>query len=238
MMGAPCLSALAVLRSGSGLSHLYYHEKYKEDIRVNVPDIMIGTYNKIDEVILKKDAVIFGPGLGKKDVYYNKKTLSTLLDSNIPLVIDADGLHYFKDLMDDYKVRENIVLTPHLGEFENMLNRSIKNEYDEVNRFTKKYNFTLLLKGSTTLISSKGITYFSSLGTPALAVAGSGDVLTGIIASFLGNGYSSLNAAKLGVYIHSKAGILCERELGEYSVIASDLINKIPHVLKELDTNV
>lgn len=237
MMGAPYLSAMAALRSGCGLSHLYYNDLYKHLINVNSPDIMTGTYKTVSEIVTyfkRKSCIIFGPGLGRVDLI-NIKILRNILETDIPVLIDADGLYYYGKLMNEFKERGNIIITPHIKEFSDILDSDInfikENTVLVSKEFAEKYNVTLVLKGSTTIITDGKVVKLNIDSTPALAVAGTGDVLSGIIGSFVGQKYSLLQSAIQGVYIHSEAGKKAEEDIGTNSVIASDLINYIPKVI-------
>jgi len=238
MMGAPLLASYAALRTGSGLSHLLYHESYMSHATNIYPDIMMNSYIGIEEIpgiVQKKTAVIFGPGLGKSDSR-NIDVLNYLLSTNIPLVIDADGIFYLKQLLKDYSDRPNIIITPHYKEMAEFLQIPIQEvELEPIlyaRNIAHKYNITVVLKGTCTIITNNQQTYFSINGNPGLATAGTGDVLAGIIGSLVGRNIDPLEASKLGVLIHSRAGELACEEFGEDSMIASDVITKIPQVIQ------
>lgn len=238
MMGAPLLAAYAALRTGSGLSHLLYHESYLPHATNIYPDIMMNTYFGIEEIpqiIQKKSAVIFGPGLGKQDAI-NLDVLRYLLGTDTPLVIDADGIYYLKQLLKDYSDRPNIIITPHYKEMAEFLGIPIQDVVVEpilyARNIAHKYNLTVVLKGTCTIITDNQSTYFSIHGNPGLATAGTGDVLAGIIGSLVGRGFSTIEAAKIGVLIHSLAAEIANETYGEESMIASDLIKAIPQVMQ------
>lgn len=239
MMGAPLLSSIAALRSGSGLVHLRYHESLLPHINNIYPDVMCGTYKDTLELIEsfdKKNVIVFGPGLGRT-AHFNKGNLVEILKTDKKLVIDADGLFYLKDVLDNFIERGNMVLTPHIKEFSVLTGYDIdeiqKNPIKLAKTFAHQYNVILVLKGVCTIITDGSNVTFSFGGNPGLAKAGTGDVLTGIIASQAGKGYSLYDSAKLGVDIHSKAANLAKDLYGEESMLASDLINFIPKVIKK-----
>ncbi len=239
MMGAPLLAAMAALKTGSGLSGVSYNEKYLRYISNPYPEIMVNSFLGIEDIpsqVRKKSAIVFGPGLGKNDEV-NIDVLSYLLSLDIPLIVDADGIYYLKQLIKEYSTRPNLIITPHNQEMATFLGVDIEDVKVEPVLFAKNiahtYNMTVVLKGSCTIITNNEETYFSIHGNPGMASAGTGDVLTGIIASLLGRGFSSLEACKLGVLIHSKAGELAKDEFGEESMTASDLIKNIFKVLKD-----
>ena len=240
MMGAPLLAAYATLRTGSGLSSIAYKEKYHQSVINIYPEVMTTTYQSIDELLEftnKKNVIIFGPGLGKKDDE-NLDILRSLLKLDIPMVIDADGLYYLKQLLKEFKNLKKIVITPHYGEMAMLLDTdtlSIEEKpLEHIKTLTEKYKLSVVLKGATTIIANKNSMYFSNYGNPGMATAGSGDVLSGIIGSMIGKGLKIIEACRTAVLIHSLAGELAKDELGEESIIATDIIKYIPTVLKEL----
>ncbi|QMS84810.1 NAD(P)H-hydrate dehydratase [Candidatus Xianfuyuplasma coldseepsis] len=237
MMGAPILSALAALRSGSGLSQVYVHDGDHKYLQNPYPDIMVDTYLGIEDVpqkIRRMDAIVFGPGLGKKNPL-NMDILAHLLSTEIPLVIDADGLYYLKDLLKGYNTRGHLIITPHYKEMADFLGISIEDVIQQPVLYAKNiahtYNVVVVLKGTCTIITNDIETYFSSNGTPGLAKAGTGDVLSGVIGSLLGRGLPPLDAAKIGVLMHSLAGQYAEEVYGEESMMASDVISMLPKVM-------
>lgn len=238
MMGAPLLAGMAALKTGSGLSHVSYNEKYLRYINNPYPELMVNTFLGIEDIpsqARKKSAIIFGPGLGKNDEI-NLSILNYLLSLEVPLVIDADGIFYLKQLIKEYSTRPNLVITPHNQEMATFLGVSIEDVKQEPVLFAKNiahtYNMTVILKGSCTIITNNEETYFSIHGNPGMASAGTGDVLSGITASLLGRDFSPIEASKLGVLIHSLAGEKAVEEFGEESMTATDMINNIYKVLK------
>lgn len=237
MMGAPILAGYAALRMGSGLSRIVFNNRYLHLIHNPYPDIMIDTFRGIEEIpqlVQRASTVVFGPGLGKKDAI-NLDIMSHLLGVSVPLVVDADGLHYLKQLLHGYNERGNIVITPHYKEMADFLGITIEEVRQEPVLYAKNiahtYNIVVVLKGTCTIITNDEETYFSSNATPGLAKAGSGDVLSGIIGSLMGRGLSTFEAAKIGVLIHSQAGLYAEEIYGEESMTASDIITMLPKVL-------
>jgi NAD(P)H-hydrate epimerase len=239
MMGAPVLAGYASLRTGSGLVKILYNNQDIAYMNVPYPELMVDTYENFESIqthLEKKSAIVFGMGLGKNNVE-NKALLKRILETDIPLVIDADGIFYLKELLPEFSKRGNIIITPHVGELAMFLGVTT----DEVTKtpllFAKNiahnYNITVVLKGAVTVITNDEETYLSTLGNPGLATAGSGDVLSGIIGSYLGQGYNELEAAQMGVILHSLAGDLAVKELGEQSLIASDITKFIPKILNQ-----
>lgn len=239
MTGAPLISAYSAMRTGSGLSAIAIQEKYIQYLNNIYPEIMVRPYKDEKDflkLLHKKDAIAFGPGLGRVDEYGG--ILETLIDKQLPLIIDADGIYYLNRLKNKIKRPNNIVITPHYGEMALFLDTDSKavskDPISFIKQVTKQYGIMVVLKGPTTFIADENEIIHSSLGNPGMATAGSGDVLTGIITSLVGQGLSMLEACKLGVYIHSKAGCLASEKNGEYSMMATDIINEIPQILKDI----
>jgi len=234
--GAPLLSGLVALRNGSGLVTIAMEQEALMYMTNPFPELMIKPYETTNDILnilnKKYDAILFGPGLNpNKDI--NNEILALLLDSNKPLIIDASGLAILKGHLkrDDF---HNVIITPHTGEACKLLDVP-KESIDFTSLLNKE--MTIVLKDATTLIMNKDEKYISDLGNPGMATAGTGDVLAGIISSFVGQKYSLLESAKRGVYIHSLAGQEARRDKSETSMIASDLINALPTVYLHIEEN-
>ncbi|PAT01404.1 hypothetical protein CI105_06725 [Candidatus Izimaplasma bacterium ZiA1] len=239
MMGAPVLAAYSALKTGSGLSSISYRETDINHIMNIYPEIMTNTYKNIEELIpqlYKKDVVIFGVGMGKTDDE-NFEILEQLLTFDKKILIDADGLFYLKPLIEKYKNKE-IIITPHFKELSNLLDISIKELSDDpvyyVKQIITKYNITCLLKGPSSIIGYKNDIYFSSYGSPALATLGSGDVLSGIIASIYARSTSPLDATIKGHYIHALAASIATQQFNVESVSASDVMANISNAINQI----
>lgn len=239
MMGAPLLSAYSALKTGSGLSSILIKEKHLKYFTNLYPELMYDTYMGLEDIpsqVKRKNCIVFGPGLGKNDEE-NLSVLGYLLETNIPLVIDADGIGYLKLLKKEYSNRENVIITPHYKELADFLDLTVSEVQDEPILLSKnvahKYNVTVILKGPCTIITNNIETYFSVNGNPGLATAGSGDVLSGIIASFVGRGMNALDSAKTGVLIHSKCASYAKEVYGEESMIATNVIEFLPKVISD-----
>lgn len=237
MMGAPLLSSYSALKSGSGLSSILIKDEHLRYFFNPYPEVMFDTFLGIEEIpsqVKNRTCIVFGPGLGKND-QLNLEILSYLLETNIPLVIDADGISYLKQLIKEYSNRENIVITPHYKEMADFLDLSVSEVMTESLLLSKniahKYNLTVVLKGACTIITNNDETFFSVNGNPGLASAGTGDVLAGIIASYLGRGIAPLESSKLGVLIHSKCALYSKNIYGEESMTATNLIEFLPKVI-------
>ncbi|MCK9536733.1 MAG: NAD(P)H-hydrate dehydratase [Bacilli bacterium] len=237
MTGAPLLAALALLRSGAGISVLAINHKYRRYFANYNPEIMVNAYRSkaIKNITVNAQAVAFGMGLGKTD-NINYRYLKQLLSLSIPLVIDADGLYYFKKYL--ALADEKVILTPHSGELANLVDLSVSEINNDplgiVERLVEKYRFQVVLKGPTTIIANKDAIYFHRRPNPGMATAGSGDVLAGIITGFLAQDYSITEACKLGVVFHSLAGYAARKIYGEHGMIASDIINCLPNEILKI----
>ncbi len=254
--GAAVLSSEAAMRSGAGLVTLGIPKslnsalikiKPKEVMTFPLPETSDGAlslsgYNKIKGFENNIDVLAIGPGLSQ-----NKSTQSLvrkiLSKTDKSMVIDADGLNALVGYLDllrvkSYELRVTMILTPHPGEMARLMGISIKevqnNRKDIARKFAKHYKVTTVLKGHNTVVADySGNLYINKTGNPGMATAGSGDVLTGMIAAFLGQGLSAFNAAKYGVYLHGLAGDLAAKEKTQIGMIASDIIDKIPEAIKK-----
>jgi len=252
--GAAVLCAEAAMRCGAGLVTLGVPENVARPIIKFKPrEIMLlplhetkeGTlspsgYKKIKNFAITADILALGPGLSqnKSTQTLIRKIVATV---NKPMVIDADGLNALIGNLGILSAKPYTlnpkILTPHPGEMAKLLGTSIKKiqkqRKDAAVNFAKKYKVTVVLKGHNTIVADyKNNLYVNKTGNPGMATAGSGDVLTGIVSAFLAQGLDSFSAAKFGVYIHGLAGDLAAKEKTEISLIASDLIGKIPDAIK------
>ncbi len=247
MSGAAFLSAKAALRTGAGLVEILTPEENRVILQTLLPEAIVTAYDKdaldkekISERISRADAVVCGCGLG---VYpYSRQLLSFLLHTcAVPTVLDADALNLLSRNPSLLKHTEGKIITPHIGEFSRLCgeeSEKIKCSPDEYCRaFAEKHSLVCVLKGHRTVVSDGGERlYLNNAGNSGMATAGSGDVLAGIIGGILAqNKHGSLDAltaASLGVYIHSLCGDHAAAGLGEYSLMASDIIDALPSVLR------
>jgi NAD(P)H-hydrate epimerase len=228
-----------------------YHARVTEEMVLPLPDTGNGTLHHkavieiLDFLYESADVLAVGPGIGVSD-NTEKIIFELIRRSTAPMVIDADGLNAINTVAYFKKAKSPIILTPHPGEMARLLNKKtgtrtkkakktdIKRSIEEdrintVRSFSKDTGVYLALKGAPTVIAEpEGNVYINTTGNPGMAKAGSGDVLTGIIAAFLGQGLNPLDATALGTYIHGRAGDAAALEKGLYSVIATDIIEKLP----------
>ena len=226
MPGAAALSSEAVLRSGAGIVRLFTdhpHGLRNEVIREKYSLV------RIKKEAERADAYFIGPGLGRDGVV--EKRLKALLGGiALPGVIDGDALFFLK------KVPPNAILTPHLGEMEWLLKK--KPTLESCQKYAEKHQTILVLKGpTTTIFHPQKKPVVSTQGDPGMATAGTGDVLTGLIAGLIAQKMKPYEAAILGVYLHGTAGELAAADLTSYCMIASDLLDYLPIVFSSLDTN-
>jgi ADP-dependent NAD(P)H-hydrate dehydratase / NAD(P)H-hydrate epimerase len=179
-----------------------------------------------------------GPGLGQADE--SVKGLGEILNKfRKPTVIDADALNILSSNPELQKlIPVGSILTPHPGEFERLVG-SWKNDFDRLEKLKEladRIHSVVILKGAYSAIATPGKKiFFNSTGNPGMATGGSGDVLTGILTGFLAQGYTSEEAAILGVFLHGLAGDLAVREKGQNSVISGDLIDFLPLGFKKIE---
>ena len=240
-IGAILMSAKAALRTGVGVATLLTQEKVLHGTST-VIELMSMPYKELSDIknyLNKKTAIAIGPGIKLEEE--TSIILKYLLkNSNIPMVIDADGLNIIKNSIDFFtNIDKEIIITPHLKEFSRLTNLSIKEIVEDrvniLSHWAKKWKITIILKGANSIIASKnGDIYINSTGNSGMATAGSGDVLTGIIATFLSQGLSGIDATILGVFIHGLSGDIAIKELGKRSLIATDLISYLPLAFKEI----
>jgi hydroxyethylthiazole kinase-like uncharacterized protein yjeF len=246
MSGALILAARAALRSGAGL------------VTCVIPKVILGrvgslvveaTYitckdrdgyiildkETLDNVIEKSNVLGFGVGIGRTEEI--KNALVYIIEHcTKPIVIDADGLNALAEVKDCLKrSKGKIILTPHCGEMARLLNGDIniikEDPLKVAKNFAKEYNCILLLKGSNTIVTDGDKVYINKTGNPGMASGGSGDVLTGIISSLIGQGYDEFDAAALGAYLHGIAGDNAYRKYG-YGLTAGDIIDFLGIYLK------
>ena len=246
MSGAIALSASAALRSGAGLVTVAtavsaqpvvagYNPCYMTiGLNEDTAGKIVVSATELQQVVagfMKYDVLVMGPGLSQSE------SLVGLVDEiyrkyDGPVVIDADGLNNLTSLAGPGGAR---ILTPHPGEFKRLLEMSGKQPADtreqqeqQAREVAMEYGVTVLLKGNATLVTDGVDSYHNATGNPGMATAGSGDVLTGVIAALLAQQGNPLNAARLGAHIHGLAGDLAVKDVGEVSLIATDLIDYLP----------
>ena len=252
MAGAAYLAAKAAYRSGAGLVEVLTHRVNLPIIQTLIPEAVVSVYDEdyqrdtILSCVERADAIAIGCGLSQSVLARN--VLSDVLRArgeNIPLVIDADALNLLSRNRSLLKYAKGAVITPHVAEMSRLCGRSIEeikaDKEQTAKDFAEKYSLVCVLKDHVSVVSDGGEeVYINKRGNSGMATGGSGDVLAGIIGAILcqaskrSEKIDMLSLASLGVYIHSFAGDLAASEIGEYSVMASDIIESIPKVLKRV----
>jgi NAD(P)H-hydrate epimerase len=244
-IGAAVLSAKACMRSGIGLLTCHIPKCGYDILQTSLPEAMVMTdFNssfttKIDDDLTKYEAIGIGPGIGIASE--TKMLLREIFDTyRHPIVLDADALNIMasqKDLLS--MVPPGSILTPHPKEFERLFGETA-NDFDRIQlalQKAKEFSVIIVLKGNHTFIAtpdakarpadSVGRGFFNSTGNAGMATAGSGDVLTGILTGLLAQGYSSVETAILGVYLHGLAGDIAAEKLSMEAMVAGDIIKNL-----------
>jgi len=237
-MGASVLAGYSALKSGAGLVTILTDKEGYNSVSSYYPELMyeISDSPKSEKAIVDfvkgKKVIAVGPGYG-----YGKNTKRAVkyVADNFEgtLVLDADIFHLFSlNELIELNLNERAIITPHPGEMSVLLGINTSklqvNRYKYIVEIAQKLNMVVVLKGHGTLISNKGIkTYINPTGSSALSTAGSGDVLTGITASIVAQGYSLINSATASVYLHGLAGDLAEKKEGRAYVSATSIISKL-----------
>jgi NAD(P)H-hydrate epimerase len=254
--GAIIMAGRSALKSGAGLVTVVCPESLNSIIEACSLELMtfpvfdregffeVKDLTTLTTFLKQKSAIVIGPGMGLNEST-KRFLIEVLKNYSGKVVIDADGLNCLSTHLDIIKQNENIdvVLTPHPGEMARLTNRSIpeilENPVKTVMEVATKLNCHVILKGATTIYSdNNGKIYFSTYGNPGMATAGSGDVLSGIIGSFLAQKYDTKEAIILALLLHGKAGDYARLKKGEYGLNASDIIENIPVVLKKWEDEI
>ncbi len=270
LTGAPVFAAKAAARSGSGLvflgvpEHIYpiTASMCMEAMPAPLPGkegkISAEAIFQIRERLKTCDAGLLGPGLGRSQEL-TTLICKLLVQTETPLVLDADALYAIKDKKEVLKLRAEkgwiTILTPHEGEFaylggilparelweeEDSQAKEQRDAYDRsrqeaARKFAVEYGCVLVLKGPGTVTAvPDGSVFVNTTGNCGMAKGGSGDVLSGMVLSLLGQGMDPEQAAALAVWLHGRAGDLCGEELGEFGMLPSDMLARIPQAILEL----
>lgn len=241
-IGAAVLASKSCLKSGCGLVTTFTPKCGYQILQISIPEVMTVTDENTNFITnihlpLIPQAIGIGPGIGK-ELGTQKALFEFLRVNKAPLVIDADALNILAENQSWLElVPENTILTPHPKELERLIGKwnSDSEKFQKTVAFSEKYKLIIVMKGAPTHIINKNEIYENTTGNAALATAGSGDVLTGIITSLLAQGYEPKYAAKLGVYLHGLTADIALPETGYQSFIASDIIENLGKAFLELD---
>ena len=249
MTGAAYLTAKGALRAGAGLvlaatpasQQPILAAKLTSAMTAALPETKEGTLSlKARTSILKLaqdcNAIALGPGLSQHPQTV-KLVLSVLPFFSSCVVIDADGLNALSHNVNILKrVKAPVILTPHPGEMARLTGsrvyESATSRVKIATEFARKYRVIVVLKGYQTVLTDGQRIYINKTGNPGMATGGTGDVLTGVISGLVAQGLGLFESAQLGVYVHGLAGDYAARELGEISLIATDLLDYLPAAFK------
>lgn len=241
-MGAAVLAARATLRSGAGLVTCHVPRSGYEIMQISFPEAMCTVdahrYH-LTEVgdIEKYDSIGAGPGIGQSDLTA-KAFCSVLARYGKPMVIDADALNIIAGEPAIFDIiPKGSILTPHPKEFERLFGETADSfaRWQVQSLEARRRGLVIVLKGAYSSIATPdGHTFINPTGNPGMGTAGTGDVLTGLITGLLAQGYDSVTAAKLGVYLHGLAGDLAAEELSEPFLLAEDVVNHLGIAYKQL----
>ncbi len=243
MGGAAIMAAEAALRCGVGRVTLATRAEHVTACLVRSPEVMVQVVDSgadIQVLLADKSAVVIGPGLGQST--WGRELLCAVLASDLPLLLDADALNMIAETPGLMTPRENCIITPHLGEAARLLGGPVvdvaEHRFAAVDKLQLFCGGVVVLKGAGTLIASmdddQGCTYICNAGNPGMAVAGMGDVLSGITGALLAQGINVAQAARLGVWLHASAGDDCAKRQGETGIAATDLIPAVRRLLNHL----
>lgn len=246
--GAPYLAAEAAVRSGSGLVFLGVPEKVWPIVAAKcdsamptpVPEKDGGVSLAAESVIRHKlagmDAYLMGCGLGRNPE--TEQLVRRLLNVNLPLVLDADGINALEGHIDTLACRRNLptVLTPHAGEFARVGGDNSLPRKEAAKAFAVEHGVVLVLKGHGTVVAAPdGRAMVNTTGNNGLAKGGSGDILSGMVLSLLGQGMPPFEAACAAVFVHGLAGDMAARDKGARGMTPADVLQMLPYAYKEIE---
>lgn len=250
MCGAAYFAAKASLLAGAGMVKIFTAEENRMVLQQLLPEALITTYKDGDLQEVERslaramqwsDSILVGPGLGTSETA--RRIVKTILDLEYerPIVVDADALNILsKQKQYFYHTKQHLILTPHLGEMARISGYLIEdlkeNPLECIKNFGTVFDVpkTVIMKDARTLTLTKDKTcYINLTGNSGMATAGSGDVLAGIIAGFLAQGMKPEQAAPFGVWFHGLAGDYMKEKKGMHSMLASDLLEAMPHLLQD-----
>ena len=237
--GAAYLACAAAYRVGAGLITLATEPSVKVIVSRKLPEVTFLSREGIFGKIAGYNVLLIGPGLGQSN--QSEKLMEQILKSSLPpAVIDGDGLNMLSKKGKWWeRLNGELILTPHPGEMSRLTSVSVSkiqsNRVEITQQFARKWEKVVVLKGANTIISSPiGEILMSPFANPALATAGTGDILAGAIAGLLAQGLKPLDAAGVGVYIHGLAGEKLSEKIGDRGSLASELLPLLPQAIQDL----
>lgn len=244
MSGAAYLCGKAAYSTGVGLVKIYTHESNRMILQSQLPEAVMMTYNDyegalacIEDAMRWATVIVVGPGLGI-DSTSERMLYELLMNAEVPLVLDADALNILSNNMELLQASSaQMIITPHMKEMSRLIHKSVSeisaDRFDIARKFAKKSGLTLVLKDAKSIVTNGGEQLYINLeGNNGMSTGGSGDVLSGIIAGMIAGGLSLLEAAKMGTYVHCRAGDKAALKKGPYAMLASDIIANIGEVMR------
>ena len=237
-MGAAIIAAKACLRSGVGLLTVAFYPENKNILFNSIPEAMYANTCVMND-LSPYNAIGIGPGIGVDEI--SLQYIYELYENKLSVVFDADALNIIAKYKIDWKhFNFPFVLTPHPKEFDRLfseLNSESERRSIAIQK-AKELNCVIVLKGHKTFITDGIQTFENTTGNSGLAKGGSGDALTGMITSFLAQGYTTLEAAKLGVYLHGLAADITLQTQSEESMLITDVIENLGLAFKYLNSEI
>jgi NAD(P)H-hydrate epimerase len=249
--GAAYLTSLAAIRGGAGLVAMAVPDSIRGALAAKLPEAILAPLPESGEAVVdvpgaiaalserEADALVVGPGLKETDTY-RELLLHLIADAGAPAVIDAGAIGMLADTPGWHEhVRRDLILTPHAGEFGRLVGSEVGTSDGERARHASSaaaaFRVVIVLKGARTVVAdAEGNVAVAPFSNPALATAGSGDVLAGVIGALIGQGASPFDAACAGVYLHGRAGERLSERLGDAGLMASEIAHEIPAARHEL----
>ncbi len=247
MAGSISLSAMSAMRTGSGLVSVFVPDRCLETVAcfdpclmtIPAPENSLGQFDTtamsgFEAQSLRANAIGIGPGMGTSAGSVALVTLACCL-AKVPRVFDADALNILAQSSDEYRIDGPAVLTPHPGEMQRLSGITVADRDGQIAaavELAQELGVVVLLKGAKTLVTDGQECWLNPTGNPGMAKGGSGDCLTGIIVSLLGQGLLPYSAAKLGAYVHGLAGDLAAAEIGQSSMLPTDLMRNLSSAIQ------
>lgn len=252
MSGAAYLSAKACLKMGAGMVKILSSRENREILQILLPEAIFASYDtdkNISSAIGWADVIVIGPGLGLSEKTQELLSAVINIKPKAKLIFDADAINVFASGLDNDKAStderiavianllpKDAILTPHPMELSRLIDVSVnninKNIFDIIYQCSYNNELVYVMKNARTIVTKSDRKYINTSGNSGMATAGSGDVLTGIIAGLVAQGMETFEASCLGVYIHGLAGDAAKDRIGEHSLMAGDIVDAISEVLQ------
>jgi hydroxyethylthiazole kinase-like uncharacterized protein yjeF len=231
--GAALMAAESAARVGAGLISVATRAEHIASFLTRRPEIMVAATESAESLkplLARASVVVLGPGLGKSD--WSRQLFDAVLASELPLVVDADGLNLISESAEQYRKPREWVLTPHPGEAARLLSCSVAevqaDRFAAATELHKRFGGTAILKGAGSLVASESEAAtriaVADVGNPGMASGGMGDILSGVLGGLIAQGIPLPQASELGVYLHGQAADLAAADQGERGLLATDLL--------------